>query len=63
MYTGSSMTKGEVVFDTGSGWYTISTRSCKTCFRPNYDPSNSTSSVLVSNASKVLSVIFKSFIM
>jgi hypothetical protein len=44
------------VFDTGSGWLTVSTVKCKTCTYPKYDPAKSTSSYQLSNESKALNV-------
>ena len=46
LYFGSGHVRNEVIFDTGSGWLTVSTANCTTCTRRAYDP-------LVSNTSLV----------
>jgi len=44
-----------VVYDTGSGWLTISTTSCTNCYSDVYDPSNSTTSNQTSTNEATLS--------
>jgi hypothetical protein len=56
MYMGSNKTPVNVVFDTGSGWLTVTTKNCFTCTTPFYDPASSTSAKFVSNEIKTLSV-------
>lgn len=56
VYVGSDRKDAEVVFDTGSGWLTVSKSTCDTCTRPLYDPLTSSTAVINSTESKVLSV-------
>ncbi len=53
---GSQKVKSSVVFDTGSGWLTVTTKDCKTCTYPRYDPYLSSYSKLLSDDMKTLSV-------
>jgi hypothetical protein len=49
IYMGSDYQAGEVVYDTGSGWLTISSTGCYNCGPIVYNPSLSSSSVEVSD--------------
>jgi hypothetical protein len=57
---GSEKVKSDVVFDTGSGWLTVTTRQCRSCTYPRYDPTISQYSRQMSNETKTLSVSINS---
>ena len=54
IYMGEQKVRGEVVFDTGSGWLTFPLNTCDNCANKEYDMLNSTSSRPVASTTKLL---------
>ena len=52
---GSEKVGNDVVFDTGSGWLTVTLKQCATCTQPKYDPTKSQTAQVNMNDVKTLS--------
>jgi hypothetical protein len=63
LYLGTTKQPVEIVYDTGSGYLTVSHDTCKSCRRPAYNDSMSNESKPLNNKQTFsLSVMYKSFL-
>jgi hypothetical protein len=46
IYLGTNQVAGTVIYDTGSGWLTITSSECEDCLTKVYDPSLSSNAAL-----------------